>query len=115
MKPLALITTDLNPDYLFLLPIVCKSWELQGFDVMPIVVSDTPSEEVAELMAKYIEGGVLVYKNRKVTDLNPALWSQCLRMYEAGVTEDRYVVLTDVDMFIASSFLYRDFDKVNVF
>jgi hypothetical protein len=114
MKPLALISCDTNPDYLFLTPIVAKSWELQGFEVEVCIVSDQTPIEAGDLIRKYADVSVThVYS--KAEGMNKTLKVQCYRMYRAMKHLDRYVILTDADMFIGSSFLYRDFDKVNVF
>lgn len=121
MKPIAILSCDTNPAYLSCIPIVCKSWELQGFDVYVSLVSNKPLEEArkeAAVIVKYL-GSVLggFEKNIEYNPVNPALFTQCIRLYETVnfLLDDRYLILGDADMFIASSFLYRDFDKVNSF
>lgn len=117
MKPIAILTTDANPDYLFCLPIVAKSWNLQGFAVKSMIIApNTPP--IRDFIHGYLDDTLFAWTppaNIKST-LNPALYVQCLRLY---VTQNskvgQYTILGDVDMFIASNFLYRDFDKVNVF
>lgn len=116
MKPVALLTCDDSPDYLFLLPIVAKSWELQGFEVMPVVISDK-THIVRPFMDKYMKGVRAWSPDKTITSrLNPALYVQCVRLYIGrNRPKDQYCIIGDADMVIASSFLYRDFDKVNVF
>lgn len=117
MKPTAIISTNDNPDYLSLIPIVCKSWELQGFAVVVVIVGN------GGWIKKYLSGSILVIEikdsskfSKIKSELNPAMFTQVVRLYVASqLKKDRYCVLSDADMFIASSFLNRDFDKINVF
>lgn len=117
MKPLAILSTDTNPDYLFCLPIVVKSWELQGFDVLPIMVNDIDEVFDASFFNKYIGSKVRVFSNSTYDGCtNQKVYVQCARMYVTRTRPmNQYCILGDVDMFIASSFLHRDFDKVNSF
>lgn len=114
MKPASIITVDTNPEYLFLLPIVVKSWELQGFEPHVRLIDDEANVDIWDLMRRYVDNFTICGTGIKC-DQNKAIYTQCLRLYMATEFSERYVILTDVDMFIASSFLYRDFDKVNVF
>lgn len=115
MKPVALLTTDDNLDYLFCLPITVKTWELQAFEVMPCIVSNRA--DVKPFMDKYIKGARMFKPDASIkSELNPSIYTQCLRLYLGrNRPRDQYCIMGDVDMLIASSFLYRDFDKVNVF
>lgn len=120
MKPLAIISSDGNPDYLSLLPIVCKSWEIQGFDTLPLVLIDDYQkiDSTRDFLDKWITCKPQIWYPRKDVHsrLNPSLYVQCIRLYAgAGQADGRYCILADADMFIASSFLSRDFDKVNAF
>lgn len=125
LKPVAIISTDLNPDYLFLLPIVAKSWELQGFAPRLIVdCEESDYSRIRNLLFPFLSPDATIYagyndpdRNIK-SEKNKALYSQCCRLYAAGsvtVEPETYAIISDADMFIASSFLYRDFDKVNSF
>lgn len=114
MKPVAILSCDTNPDYLFCLPIVAKSWELQGIFPATFVFGDDVPKK---LLNKYLPGGIACLQNIYFTkSSNKALYSQCMRLYIwLGLPEDIYYIIGDADMFIASDFLYRDGDKVNVF
>lgn len=116
MRPLAILTCNQHPDYLFLLPIVCKSWELQGFDV-ELAITGHPTAKMGVVADHLNPIGVNMYSDLgDIASANPALYTQCLRLYMPALAKpDRYCILSDADMFIGSSFLYRDFDKVNVF
>lgn len=117
MKPLAILTSDDNPDYLFCLPIVAKTWELQGFEPFMVVISND-AEPIRELFTKYGFNKLLAWPDvlSVKSELNPCLYPQCLRLYLGrNRIDSQYVVIGDADMLIASNFLYRDFDKVNVF
>jgi hypothetical protein len=120
MKPLAIISSDGNPNYLSLLPIVCKSWELQGFDTLPIVlITDYQQvDRTRDFLERWMACKPQIWYPRMDVQsrLNPSLYVQCIRLYAGGKQkDDRYCIVSDADMFIASPFLYRDFDKVNCF
>ncbi len=133
MRPVAILSCDLNRDYYSLIPIVAKSWDLQGFAVVVFLdKKDAPQEvynPVMHLFEKYCGCGfesnlicilgdaVDFLKGRSCASaLNPALFTQCIRLYiQDLLSNNKYFVISDADMFIGSSFLYRDFDKINVF
>lgn len=107
-KPVAILSTNNTPDYLFLLPIVAESWRLQGFDVL---VNMTEFNNAAVIAA--MPTNVTVQESdMKINSTNHAIYSQCVRLYMPLALQDEKVfVLSDVDMFIASGFIqeqYRD-------
>src|SRR5687768_2434012 len=117
MRPIAIISCDQHPDYLACLPLVCRSWELQGFDVELAITGEWG--ELTKLVQQYLtKGRVNMYPDSGSINstMNKALYTQCIRLYiPAFIDPERYCILGDADMFIGSSFLYRDFDKINVF
>jgi hypothetical protein len=114
MKPVAIISVNNSPDYLSLVPIVCKSWHLQGFETLVIGVG--LNHEQKQLLIAFSNSMYAFPENEQLSELNPALFTQLIRIYWAAkFGPNHYAILTDSDMFIGSSFLYRDFDKVNVF
>lgn len=116
MKPIALLSCDTTPDYLALLPIVCKSWELQNFGVELAVVGFRNKQ--SKVVEKYLPRDTLMcyYEPREIASTNSKIYTQCIRLYMSkNINPERYCILSDADMFIGSSFLYRDFDKLNVF
>ena len=120
MKKYALIAVDNNPSYLYLLPFICKSWSLQGwsFKIAFNNVSESVSSYIMEVLNKIVNVEEYRYEfiNKQSTTINKALYTQCHRMYMMNnLEEDSYCIMTDVDMFIASDFLNRDYDKVNSF
>ena len=127
MKPVAILSSDTSPDYITLLPIVQKSWELQGWDTRIMIVDNHKTEKEDDL-ACYINFFIpsvrtslpIPPEGMSLESVNEAVYAQCVRMYmpnnvwiDSG--EDRYCILSDADMFIGSSFLNRDFDRVNCF
>lgn len=117
MKPLAILSCDTNPDYLFCLPIVAKSWELQGFDVLPMVIRDKDEVFPLNFFDMYLGQKLRTFSNTTfVGCTNPKVYVQCARMYVTRTRpSSQYCIIGDADMMIGSSFLHRDFDKVNVF
>lgn len=121
MKPVAILSCDTNESYLACLPIVCKSWQLQGFDVMVMPCMRDESEELEAVTAfgkvsRFMKNVLMsrYYIVNVFSTTNKALYTQCVRLYVPRL-QNQYCILSDADMFIASSFLYRDFDKINVF
>jgi len=118
MNKYALIAVDSNPSYLYLLPFICKSWHLQGWNIQL---------SFNNVLLKHIDFFVEILNKLKInthiqsiikisTTQNKALYTQCERLYMGKDIEDvDYAIITDVDMFIASDFLNRDYDKVNAF
>jgi hypothetical protein len=118
MKHNAIISTNNNKDYLFCLPLVIQSWNLQGWNTHTVMVEVDP--RVYDLVQYYTKPEVNLFyaaNDIKFSTVNPALFTQCTRLYwpQALLLHDEYFILSDADMFICSSFLNRDFDKVNVF
>lgn len=117
MRPIAILSTNNNPAYLFALPMVVQSWHIQGWDTEVICCSVPPP--VIQLLEFYspASANYTAVKNMNYSSVNKALFTQCVRLYWPvdKIAQNRYCVLGDADMFIGSSFLNRDFDKVNVF
>lgn len=115
-KPQVLLSVDNNPEYLFLTPIVCYSWHLQGFSCRIAFNNVLNTNFILDVLTKL---GIEYYAehiNMPSTTTNKALYTQCYRMYMTQYLDnDIYYLMSDIDMFIGSSFLYRDFDKVNSF
>lgn len=113
----AILSTNNNTDYLFALPLVIQSWNLQNWQTHTIMV-EVPSK-VYDLIQYYTNADLNFFyaaNDIKVSETNPALFTQCVRMYwTQQLPQDGYYILSDADMLIGSSFLNRDFDKVNSF
>jgi len=119
-KPVAIISVNNNPDYLFTLPIVLQSWNIQGWHVEVILVD--VSNECLNMLEYYTDHLSVYYSGAHdipLSKINKALFTQLARLYWPMQVyepyDNTYCIMTDADMFIASSFLNRDFDKVNVF
>lgn len=116
MKPVAILSTDTNPDYLFCLPIVAKSWQLQGFDVDAIVFCSDVNDRPLFLNRFLSQPFIAAHKYTLPASQNKSILVQCIRLYTGSQFEKgRYSIIGDVDMFIGSDFLNRDFEKLNVF
>lgn len=100
MKPLAIFSSDTNPDYCQFAPIVTEFWQACGFDTFYGLVG---SEEFP-----------------KIPNINSALQSQILRMYVTKLFPDRVILLTDIDMLPLDkeyflSKLPKEYDEISVY
>lgn len=112
MKPTVILSSDNNPDYLFCLPIVAKSWELQGFDYC----IDIESDNRIRCIDKFVDFDSIDYfRNSNYNKLSDSSNAQIHRLYTRLLDENTPMILGDADMFIGSDFLYKRFDLINVF
>lgn len=112
MKPTVILSCDTTPDYLFLLPIVAKSWQLQGWDVCANVESDNTIDCVNDRM----NFGDVDWFKHEVDGLETSSVAQIKRLYDTcNLFQNTTVCIGDVDMFIGSDFIYKRFDLINVF
>jgi hypothetical protein len=114
--PKVVLSTNQNLEYLFYMPITSFVWNHFGFDVLNMVVGES-------------EVGVFVnaYTNEKTSSNiinipNIPLYrsdtiSQFSRLYGSCCVDntDEYVITGDIDLIPLSSYLYRDFDKINAY
>ena len=114
-----LLSVDNNLKYLYLLPIVAKSWNIQGWTCCIYLnnITDKQYEFIREELNKVGIDYITISSTKTSSTINPALYTQCERMYMPQCIQDKstYCIMSDVDMFIASDFLNRDYDKVNSF
>lgn len=111
-KPIVILSSDNNPDYLFCLPIVAKSWELQGFDYC-INVEGNKRIESIDMFVDF--NNIDYFDHSRYNKLSPSSNAQIQRLYVRPLNEDATMLLGDADMFIGSDFLYKRFDRINVF
>lgn len=116
MQKTVLLSVDNNPSYLYLLPIVCKSWQLQGWDIIISFNQTTHKSFLFDTLHLIDIVPKIDVISKESTTQNKALYTQCHRLYMAQHRLDEdYFIMSDADMFIASDFLNRDYDKVNAF
>lgn len=125
MNFIAVLSCDENPDYLFCLPIVARSWHLQGFKTKIILKlqSDIAYNIYIAIFKRIYRSDTKIYnalideESQKIDSPNKSIYVQCCRMFSMGsisMAED-YCIISDADMFIASDFLCRDFNEINSF
>lgn len=100
MKPLAIFSSDNNPDYYQFAPIVTEFWEACGFDTFYGLVG---SEEFPE-----------------IPNIKSSLQSQILRMYATKLFPDRVILITDIDILPLNkeyflSNLAKDYDEISIY
>lgn len=111
-KPVVILSADTNPNYLFCLPIVAKSWELQGWDYS----INIESYKRIPCIDRYVDFNAVDYfLHSRYNKLLDSTNAQLGRLYTRMLDEDLTVTLSDADMFIGSDFLYKRFDLINVF
>lgn len=110
MKPVAIISCDATLDYLWCLPLVEKTWHLQGFDCDIYVPVEVFEWAKRNLNITYS------FENLKLSSNNPALHSQLHRLYVCNEYDpDYYIIISDADMLILSDFIYYNQHKINVY
>lgn len=116
MNKYALITVDEHLSYLYLLPFICKSWNLQGWKCKIVFNNITNVQFVVDTLNDLSIDYKVEFISKVSSTQNKALYTQCHRLYMTqNENPEDYYILTDADMFICSDFLNRDYDKVNSF
>lgn len=121
--PKVILSSNYNLDYLFYLPITSFVWNHFGFDCVTFLAEEHDMQQVKPELRKYIEG-ITVSKTKSQLYYLPAAKpvrsetvAQISRLFGAAVVEDEneYLITGDIDMIPLNSYLYRDFDKRNLY
>jgi hypothetical protein len=115
-KPKVILSTDQNLDYLFYAPITCYVWEYFGFKPVLMVLGKS---EYSDLVYRYVKK----YSNAEIIEIDSiplyrdSTIVQFSRLYASCFekNDDQYLLTGDIDMLALNSYLYRDFDKKNIF
>ncbi len=101
----AIISTDNNPDYYSLLPLVCHSWRMIGYATMVIAV-DLP-ERVYDTLHFHCRGFFLPIKH--IDGVKGSTVAQLLRLFaHEHFQPDDILITADADMVIASDIFTHD-------
>ena len=114
--PKVVLSTDQNIEYLFYAPITCFVWEYFGFKPMLLVLGKS---KYTNLVYEYIKN----YTSSEIVEIEPiSPYKDCTvvqfsRLYASCFekNENEYLLTGDIDMLILNKYLYRDFDKMNLF
>ena len=111
-----ILSSDQNIDYLFCVPITSFVWGYFGFKPMIIILGKS---KYTDLVYEY----TMNYTNSEIFEIDSILpYKDCTivqfsRLYAACLERDtnEYLLTGDIDMLILNKYLYRDFDKMNLF
>lgn len=118
--PKAILSSNENLDYLFYLPITSFVWNYFDFETINVFVEENLiSEDIKKLvfdtLNKKTKSETYFIKTKE--PYRSETISQFSRFYGACLIEkpDEYLIIGDVDMIPLSSYLNRDFDKMNLY
>lgn len=105
MNKYAILSTDNNPDYYSLLPLVCHSWRKIGYT--PIVITVGTSKELDNILATFCQATMMFIRNEY--GIKDSTLAQLVRLfayeqYAAGAE----MITADADMVIARDIFTHD-------
>ena len=111
-----ILSSDQHPDYFFCTPITSFVWEYFGFKPVIIILGKSKyTDLVYEYVKKYTTSEIIEidsmppYKDSTIVQFS-RLYASCFEK-----NEDEYLLTADIDMLTLNRYLYRDFDKMNLF
>lgn len=105
MNKYAILSTDNNPDYYSLLPLVCHSWRKIDYD--PIIITVGLPQEVYELIEKFTLAHMI--NADQVLGVKDATIAQLSRLFVSHKPKSDDILITaDADMVIASDIFTHD-------
>ena len=114
--PKIILSSDQNIDYLFYVPITSFVCEYFGFKPVVIILGKSKySELVYEYTKKYTSAEIVEID--AIPNYKDATIVQFSRLYAACIEpdENEYLITGDIDMLLLNKYLYRDFDKRNLY
>lgn len=101
----AILSTDNNPDYYSLLPLVCHSWRKIGYT--PIIISVNISKELIILLHDHCPDA-LILNHPSTEGVKDSTMAQLYRLWSPCDKDDDVVVTGDADMVIARDIFTHD-------
>lgn len=98
------LSTDNNPDYYSLLPLVCYSWRKIGY--WPIVYAINVPEHIQFLLMEYCQGHI--FGNPPIKDVKDSTFAQLKRLFVNGCEDSDVLITADADMVIAKDIFTHD-------
>lgn len=99
-----ILSTDNNPEYYSLLPLVCYSWRKIGY--WPIIYAINVPEEIQFLLMTHCPGHV--FGNPSIKDVKDSTFAQLKRLFVKGCADDDILLTGDADMVIAKDIFTHD-------
>jgi hypothetical protein len=114
--PKIILSSDQHIDYLFYIPITSYVCEYFGFKPVVIILGESKfSDLVYEYTKKYTTAEIVEIES--IPPFKDATIVQFSRLYAACLEQDEneYLITGDIDMLILNKYLYRDFDRRNLY
>lgn len=104
----AILSTDNNPSYYELLPIVCHSWRKIGYE--PVIRFVNVPRHICKIIERHCGGGVAAAYHDPVTGIKDSTLAQMLRLFEFSLHPDAddILITADADMVIARDIFTHD-------
>lgn len=102
----AILSTDANPSYYELLPLVCHSWQKLGYT--PIVIFVNVPEEVRGEIMNACPVGSIFRLYESVEGVKDSTIAQLMRLWPLIDNDDDVIITADADMVIARDIFTHD-------
>jgi hypothetical protein len=105
MNKFVILSTDNNPDYYSLLPLVCQSWRKIGYE--PVIYAVGLPDDIGQLIHRFCGGAIV--KQIPSLGIKDSTLAQLIRLFAFDAYPDDAVLITaDADMVIASDIFTHD-------
>lgn len=99
------LSTDNNPDYYSLLPLVCHSWKKLGYD--PVIITAGIEKKLHELIEKFTGAWMMFIRNDQ--GIKESTLAQLIRLFAyERFAPDITLLTSDADMVIARDIFTHD-------
>jgi hypothetical protein len=105
MTRYAVLSTDNNPSYYELLPLVCHSWRKIGYT--PRVILVNLPENILSILSVYCTDTYFI-PQESVEGVKDSTIAQLMRLWAPSYNDDDIVITADADMVIASDIFTHD-------
>lgn len=104
----AALSTDNNPDYYNLLPLVCYSWQKIGYT--PVIIHVNLPDNVLQVLQQYCHGAKWIGQNNEMPDrVKDSTVAQVARLFvHRLLQDDDILIIGDADMVIAKDIFQHD-------
>lgn len=111
MNKYVILSTDNNPDYYSLLPLVCHSWRKIGYT--PVVITVGTSMETDAIIEKFCGAKMLLIRNEY--GIKDSTLAQLVRLFVFNsLPSDASIITADADMIIACDIFTHDVSQGQV-
>lgn len=104
----AALSTDNNPDYYNLLPLVCYSWQKIGYT--PVIIHVNLPENVLRVLQQFCPGAKWIGQNNEIPDkVKDSTVAQVARLFvHRLLNDDDILIIGDADMVIAKDIFQHE-------